>query len=153
MSNDLTRMKRIWSLMPHIKYWLRKWVTNLSFCYHENLFLIWELFQFDESHYLPESNLLVKEKELVCWWKVQVLFSNARKTEKKRLLAETSYNTFLIYLKAYLWTKKERNRLFHSCHSMLDISWPSRVSGAWKCSQTFNLSLGEKWCYRSNKAI
>ena len=29
--------------------------TSLSFCYRENPFLVFELFQFDESYYFPES--------------------------------------------------------------------------------------------------
>ena len=70
------------------------------------------------------------------------MFSSS-KTEKKRLVAGTSYITFLIYLKAYLWTKNERNR-FSTLAPQCSI-FPDRLeSEAWKCSQTFNFSLGEK---------
>ena len=46
---------REFGVIPHVKYCRRKWVTNLSFCYHENLSLVFELFQYDELRYCPES--------------------------------------------------------------------------------------------------
>ena len=36
---------------------------NLSFCYSENLPLIFELFQYDELRYCPESIFIVEEKD------------------------------------------------------------------------------------------
>lgn len=51
----------------------------------ENLFFIFELFQFDESRYCPEPYLLQRETELFCWWEAvskflfAALFANARK--------------------------------------------------------------------------
>jgi len=32
-----------------------EYITNLSFCYPENLSFIFELFQYDELRYCPES--------------------------------------------------------------------------------------------------
>ena len=46
---------REFGVIPHVKYCRRKWVTNLSFCCPENLSLIFELFQYDELRYCPES--------------------------------------------------------------------------------------------------
>ena len=46
---------REFGVIPLVKYCRRKWVLNLSFCYHENLSLLFELFQYDELRYYPES--------------------------------------------------------------------------------------------------
>ena len=54
---------REFGVIPHVKYFRRKWVTNLSFCYPENLSLIFKLSQYDELCrlcYCPES---------IVWWK------------------------------------------------------------------------------------
>ena len=51
---------REFGVIPHVKYFRRKWVTNLSFCYPENLSLNFELFEYDELRYCPES---------IFWWK------------------------------------------------------------------------------------
>ena len=42
-------------VIPHVKCCRRKWVTNWNFSYPENLSLIFELFQYDELRYCPES--------------------------------------------------------------------------------------------------
>ena len=39
----------------HGKFCRRKWVINLSFRSRENLFLIFELFQFDKCYYFLEG--------------------------------------------------------------------------------------------------
>ena len=46
---------REFGVIPHVKYCRRNWVRNLSFCYHENLSLVFELFQYDELRFCPES--------------------------------------------------------------------------------------------------
>ena len=85
------------------------------------------------------------------WWKVSkfllvALFANARRVNVSKFRVEnTAILGKLIFLlfsktkafcennlhqitylpKSYLWTKNEGNRFFNSCHSMVDISWPS----------------------------
>ena len=51
---------REFGVKPRVKNCRRKWVTNLSFCYPENLSLIFELFQYDKLCCCPES---------IFWWK------------------------------------------------------------------------------------
>ena len=46
---------RKFGVRPQVKYCCQQWVINLSFRYHESLFLIFEVFQFNESRYFPES--------------------------------------------------------------------------------------------------
>ena len=46
---------REFGVIPHVKCCRRKWVTKLNFSYPENLSLIFELFQYDELRYCPES--------------------------------------------------------------------------------------------------
>ena len=53
---------REFGVIPHVKYCRRKRVSNLSFCYPENLSLIFELFQYDELRYCPESISKWKKK-------------------------------------------------------------------------------------------
>ena len=48
--------------------------------------------------------------------------------ENKRLFARTTYIRLLIYLKAIYRQKNGGNQFFNSCHSMVDISWPSFLS-------------------------
>ena len=77
---------RKFGVRPQVKYCRQKWVINLSFRYHESLFLIFEVFQFNESRCFPESIFQWIEKELFCWWEVSkflcaALFVNARKVD------------------------------------------------------------------------
>ena len=46
---------RKFGVRQQVKYCREKWVINFSFRYHESLFLIFEVFQFNESHYFPGS--------------------------------------------------------------------------------------------------
>ena len=98
--------------------------------------------------------LLVKEEELFCLWKVSkfllaTLFANARSVDVSKLRVENTAilrlrprkQIFLLFSKKkafcennlhqityqlkLLWTENEGNRFFNSCHSMVDISWPS----------------------------
>ena len=69
--------------------------------------------------------------------------------ENKRLFARTTYIRFLIYLKAIYGQKNEGNRFFNSCHSMVDISWPSLLKSQF-CWVLFayNLMIG---CAKKNR--
>ena len=99
--------------------------------------------------------LLVKEEELFYCWKASkfllaALFANARRVDVSKFRVEktailrlrprkliffrfSKIKAFckknlhqLTYLpKSYIWTKNEENRSFNSCHSLVDISWPS----------------------------
>ena len=110
--------------------------------------------------------LLVKEEELFCWWKVSkfllaALFANARIlmlanfglkirpfwdsdhenwysyfSRKQNTFCENNLHQITYLPKSYLWTKNEGNRFFNSCHSMVDISWPSLLNCFVKDKQT-----------------
>ena len=63
--------------------------------------------------------------------------------ENKRLFARTTYIRLLIYLKALYGQKNEGNRIFNSCHSMVDISWPSLLKSQFRWVLfAYNLMIG-----------
>ena len=46
-------------------------------------------------------------------------------SRKQKAFWENNLHQITYLPKRYLWTKNEGNRFFNSCHSMVDISWPS----------------------------
>ena len=71
---------------PHVKYCGRKWVTNLSFGYPENLSLTFKLFHYVESLFALNVSSSERRKKMFFSWKVSkflhaALFANAMKVD------------------------------------------------------------------------
>ena len=80
-----------------------------------------------------QSLVLAAEGMVVCW-KYGHFETPTTKTDiltfldNKRIFARTTYIRLFIYLNAIYGQKNEGNRFFNSCHSMVDISWPSLLN-------------------------
>ena len=80
-----------------------------------------------------QSLVLAAEGMVVCW-KYGHFETPTMKTDiltfldNKRIFARTTYIRLFIYLNAIYGQKNEGNRFFNSCHSMVDISWPSLLN-------------------------
>ena len=99
--------RREFGVIARVKYCRRKWVTNIHFCYPENLSLIFKIISVRPASLLSRKYLLVEGKEFFCSWKVSKFLHPASFANACTKIVKTNFpsrNTgkglygYLIYL-------------------------------------------------------